>query len=139
MAEQQQRGRPGVGRRGHGARAPRRPRSSQTQRRFKDGTYASRIRFTDSPTSGKDGDHVNETFFAIGPQQRFDFDPDFSELDFTEYLPNGGWGATGPIAYQTSYNGYRLDPWDPHNAHSQQTRSLERLAHRGRRRCRAGT
>ncbi|WP_155856021.1 glycoside hydrolase family 16 protein [Cellulomonas sp. URHD0024] len=94
------------------------------ERRFKDGTYASRIRFTDSPTSGKDGDHVNETFFAIGPQQRFDYDPDYSELDFTEYLPNGGWGARGPIAYQTSYNGYRLEPWDPHNAHSQQTSSL---------------
>ena len=34
-------------------------------------------------------------------------------------------GSVRPwIAYQTSYNGYRLDPWAPHNAHSQQTSSL---------------
>ncbi|MEN0128607.1 MAG: ricin-type beta-trefoil lectin domain protein [Brevundimonas sp.] len=94
-----------------------------TARRFQNGTYASRIKFTDGPASGNDGDHVNETFFAIGPAQRYDYDPEYSELDFTEYLPNGGWGVGGPIAYQTSYNGYRLEPWDPHNKHSQQTRS----------------
>ena len=28
-----------------------------TQKRFLDGTYASRIRFTDTPASGTDGDH----------------------------------------------------------------------------------
>jgi len=96
----------------------------QTRQRFLAGTYASRIKFHDTPDSGTDGDHVNETFFAIGPAQRYDYDPLYSELDFSEYLPNGGWGAVGPINYQTSYNGYREDPWDPHNKHSQQTTSL---------------
>lgn len=95
-----------------------------TRKRFLNGTYASRIRFTDAPVSGADGDHINETFFAIGPAQRYDYDPLYSELDFSEYLPNGGWGATGPINYQTSYNGYRAEPWDPRNAQSSQTRSL---------------
>ncbi len=97
----------------------------QTRQRFQNGTYASRIKFHDAPVSGTDGDHFNETFFAIGPAQRFDYDPLYSELDFSEYLPNGGWGAQGPINYETSYNGYREDPWDPHNAHSSQTSSLD--------------
>ncbi|GAB7048301.1 carbohydrate-binding protein [Catenuloplanes indicus] len=96
----------------------------QTERRFFEGTYAARIKFSDAPVSGPDGDHINETFFAIGPAQRFDYDPLYSELDFSEYLPNGGWGVTGSINYQTSWNGYREDPWDPYNAHSQQTGSL---------------
>jgi hypothetical protein len=97
----------------------------QEKYRFKDGTYASRIKFHDTPASGADGDHVNETFFAIGPPQKFDYDPDYSELDFSEYLPNGGWGVTGNINYQTSWNGYQADPWDPHNAHSEQAKSFD--------------
>lgn len=58
-----------------------------TERKFKNGTYAARVRFSDAPVSGPDGDHVNQTFFAIGPAQRHTFDPDYSELDFSEYLP----------------------------------------------------
>jgi hypothetical protein len=96
----------------------------QTQLRFFEGTYAARIKFSDAPVSGPDGDHINETFFAIGPAQRYDYDPLYSELDFSEYLPNGGWGVNGSINYQTSWNGYKEDPWDPYNAHSQQTGSL---------------
>ncbi|WP_033339663.1 carbohydrate-binding protein [Catenuloplanes japonicus] len=96
----------------------------QNQLRFFEGTYAARIKFSDAPVSGPDGDHINETFFAIGPAQRFDYDPLYSELDFSEYLPNGGWGVTGSINYQTSWNGYKEEPWDPYNAHSQQTGSL---------------
>lgn len=96
----------------------------QNQMRFFDGTYSARVRFTDTPAAGTDGDHVNETFFAIGPEQRYDYDPLYSELDFSEYLPNGGWGVSGPIDYETSWNGYREDPWDPHNAHSSQNGSL---------------
>ena len=97
----------------------------QTRLRFFEGTYASRIKFHDVPASGPDGDHVNETFFTIGPPQRFDYDPLYSELDFSEYLPNGGWGVTGSIDYQTSWNGYKEDPWDPHNAHSQEATSFD--------------
>jgi carbohydrate binding protein with CBM5/12 domain len=96
----------------------------QVQQRFFNGTYASRIKFQDTPVSGTDGDHVNETYFTIGPAQRYNYDPLYSELDFSEYLPNGGWGVTGSINYQTSWNGYQEDPWAPHNAHSQQAGSI---------------
>jgi hypothetical protein len=98
-------------------------RSSQL--RFQDGTYASRIKFQDTPASGSDGDHINETYFVIGPPQRYNYDPQYSELDFSEYLPNGGWGVSGPIDYETSWNGYQEDPWDPRNAHSSQNGSLD--------------
>jgi len=94
-----------------------------TQKRFLDGTYASRIRFTDTPTAGNDGDHVNETFFTISPLNG-DLDPTYSELDISEYLPNGGWGETGPINYQTSWYTYRNDPWFADNQHSEERQSF---------------
>jgi hypothetical protein len=95
-----------------------------TQKRYLDGTYASRIRFTDTPVSGPDGDHINETFFTISPLNG-DLDPTYSELDISEYLPNGGWGETGPINYQTSWYTYRNDPWYADNVHSSQRDSLD--------------
>jgi hypothetical protein len=95
-----------------------------TQKRYLDGTYASRIRFADAPVSGADGDHVNETFFTISPLAG-DLDPTYSELDFSEYLPNGGWGETGPINYQTSWYTYRNDPWYADNVHSEERRSFD--------------
>jgi len=95
-----------------------------TQKRYLDGTYASRIRFADTPASGSDGDHVNETFFTISPLNG-DLDPTYSELDFSEYLPNGGWGETGPINYQTSWYTYRNDPWFADNVHSQELQSFD--------------
>ncbi|WP_238012858.1 glycosyl hydrolase [Dactylosporangium sp. AC04546] len=60
-----------------------------TRQRFFDGTYATRIRFTDAP-AGPNGAHVYQTFFTITPLAR-DNDPSYSEMDF-EYLPAGGWG-----------------------------------------------
>jgi len=94
-----------------------------SQKRYLDGTYASRIKFTDTPASGADGDHVNETFFTISPLNG-DLDPTYSELDFSEYLPNGGWGETGPINYQTSWYTYRNDPWYADNVHSEERQSF---------------
>lgn len=96
----------------------------QNQLRFRDGTYASRIRFTDKPTEGQGGDHVNETYFVISPL-RYDYDPLYSELDFSEYLPNGGWGETQPANFQTSYYTFRADPWDAKEAHDVQRRSFD--------------
>ena len=95
-----------------------------TQQRYLDGTYASRIRFTDTPASGTDGDHINETFFTISPLNG-DLDPTYSELDISEYLPNGGWGEQGPINYQTSWYTYRNEPWLADNVHSEQRSSLD--------------
>ncbi|MEV0634144.1 cellulose binding domain-containing protein [Streptomyces sp. NPDC050619] len=59
-------------------------------REFHDGTYAARIHFSDEPTEGENGDHVNQTFYTIGGSGRT-----YSELD-NEYMPNGGWGRLGP-------------------------------------------
>jgi hypothetical protein len=95
-----------------------------TQKRFLDGTYASRIRFTDTPTGGNDGDHINQTFFTISPLNG-DLDPTYSELDISEYLPNGGWAEQGPINYQTSWYTYRNEPWLADNVHSEQRSSLD--------------
>ncbi|MFE2282617.1 cellulose binding domain-containing protein [Streptomyces sp. NPDC059443] len=63
------------------------------------GTLAARVYLTDKPTSGPNGDHVVETFFAISPAES---SPQYSELDF-EYTPNGGWGAPGPRLDTTSW------------------------------------
>jgi hypothetical protein len=95
-----------------------------SQKRYLDGTYASRIRFTDTPVGGTDGNHVNQTYFTISPLNG-DLDPTYSELDFSEYLPNGGWGETGPINYQTTWYTYRNDPWYADNQHSEQRSSLD--------------
>ena len=95
-----------------------------TQKRYLEGTYASRVRFTDAPISGNDGDHINQTFFTITPLA-FANDPQYSELDISEYLPNGGWGETGPINYQTTWYTYRNEPWYADNLHSSQRSSLD--------------
>jgi hypothetical protein len=75
-----------------------------TQRKFFEGTYAARVYFNDAPTSGQNGDHVNQTFYTITPDDSL-----YSELD-NEYLPNGGWGAPGPTLYTTSW--YSSDAFD---------------------------
>lgn len=75
-----------------------------TQRKFLEGTYAARVYFTDAPVSGQNGDHVNETFYTITPDESL-----YSELD-NEYLPNGGWGAPGPTLYTTTW--YSADAMD---------------------------
>lgn len=58
--------------------------------KFREGTYAARIHFTDKPAEGDKGDHVNQTFYTIGGKGS-----KYSELD-NEYMPNGGWGRPGP-------------------------------------------
>ncbi|RCG32831.1 hydrolase [Sphaerisporangium album] len=87
------------------------------QRKFLEGTYAARVKFSDAPLSGPDGDNIVETFFTITPLNA-DLDPDYSEQDF-EYLPNGGWGEQGNIMYTTSWETYRNDPWLAVNVHNE--------------------
>jgi hypothetical protein len=67
------------------------------QRKFREGTYASRVRFRDAPSTGPAGDQPVESFYAISPLKR-PLDPDYSELDF-EYLPAGGWGLQRSIGF----------------------------------------
>jgi hypothetical protein len=88
------------------------------QRKFFEGTYASRVRFMDAPITGASGDPVVQTFFTITPLA-YDLDPNYSEMDF-EYLPNGGWGETRPTLYETTWETYRADPWFADNVSAAQ-------------------
>ena len=89
------------------------PGTQQTQlchaRKYLNGTYAARIRFDTS----KGGDALVQTFYAVAPL-RFDYDPEYSELDW-EYLPYGGWDEAKPRIYGVSWHTVRLDPWDAYN------------------------
>lgn len=82
-------------------------------RKYLNGTYAARVKFADQPVSGQDGDPVIQTFYAASPL-RFDFDPEFSELDW-EYLPNGGWGSPLARLYSITWQTVRIEPWTAHN------------------------
>jgi hypothetical protein len=93
-------------------------RTNQTQichqRKYFEGTYAARVRFTDSPLSGPGGDQMVESFYTISPLKA-PMDPDYSELDF-EYLPNGGWGIEGPTLYGTTWETFSPEPnWKKDN------------------------
>jgi hypothetical protein len=78
------------------------------QRKFLEGTYAARVRFSDAPAMGRDGDAIVQTFYTISPLE-YDLDPDYSELDF-EYLPNGGWGFGNNVFFATTWETFRPDP-----------------------------
>jgi len=92
------------------------------QRKFLAGTYAARVRLSDTPVQGPDGDVVVQTFYAVSPL-RFDFDPEYSELDW-EYLPNGGWGDARTRLYGVTWQTVRLNPWTAYNAPVQVFREL---------------
>ena len=84
------------------------------QRKFLEGTYAARVRFTDAPVSGPGGDQIVESFYTISPLKA-PMDPDYSELDY-EYLPNGGWGIDGPTLYATTWETFSPEPnWKKDN------------------------
>jgi hypothetical protein len=84
------------------------------QRKFLEGTYAARVRFSDSPVSGPTGDQLVQSFYTISPLKA-PWDPDYSELDW-EYLPNGGWGIDGPTLYATTWETFYPEPnWKKDN------------------------
>ena len=78
------------------------------QRKYREGTYAARVMFSDAPAAGPDGDQVVQTFYTISPLAA-DLDPDYSELDF-EYLPNGGWGSPAHTFFFTTWETFRPEP-----------------------------
>lgn len=89
-------------------------KTRQTQfchaRKYREGTYAARIFFRDTPSYGPDGDEVIQTFYAISPLKA-PMDKNYSETDF-EYLPNGGWGENSkPAMWTTSWDTFQLEPW----------------------------
>jgi hypothetical protein len=83
------------------------------RRKVLEGTYAARVRFSDEPLAGIDGDPVIQAFYASSPL-RFDFDPEFSEIDW-EYLPNGGWGSPRTRLYAITWQTARVEPWLAYN------------------------
>jgi hypothetical protein len=92
-------------------------------RKYFEGTYAARVRFSDAPVRGPDGDVIVQTFYAVSPL-RFDFDPQYSELDW-EYLPNGGWGDPKTRLYGVSWQTVRIEPWQAFNQPHQEFRSMD--------------
>jgi len=92
-------------------------------RKYFEGTYAARVRFSDVPVRGPDGDVVVQTFYAVAPL-RFDFDPEYSEFDW-EYLPNGGWGDPATRLYGVSWQTVRIEPWLTYNQAHQEFRSMD--------------
>jgi hypothetical protein len=92
------------------------------QRKYLEGTYAARVRFSDEPASGTDGDEVVQTFYMITPYDK-PFNPDYSEMDF-EYLPNGGWGGAPTTMHVTTWETVQIEPWDADNLSNSQQGSL---------------
>jgi len=86
------------------------------QRKYREGTYAARVRFVDNPVFGAGGDQLVESFYTISPLKA-PMDPDYSELDF-EYLPNGGWGSNGPTLFVTTWETFSPEPnWQKDNVY----------------------
>ena len=84
------------------------------ERKYLEGTYAARVRFTDQPISGPGGDQLVQSFYTISPLKA-PMDLDYSELDW-EYLPNGGWGIDGPTLYATTWETFSPEPnWKKDN------------------------
>ena len=92
------------------------------QRKYQEGTYAARVRFSDEPAAGSDGDQVVQTFYVITPYDE-PLNPDYSEMDF-EYLPNGGWGGSPTTLHFTTWETVRIEPWNAINASSSRIESL---------------
>ena len=92
------------------------------QRKYLEGTYAARVRFSDQPVSGVDGDQVVQTFYTITPYLE-PLDPDYSEMDY-EYLPNGGWGSGDLSFYVTTWETVQIEPWNADNTSSATRGSL---------------
>jgi hypothetical protein len=86
------------------------------QRKYLEGTYAARVRFSDEPVSGADGDEVVQTFYTITPYLQ-PLDPDYSEMDY-EYLPNGGWGSPDLTFHVTTWETVQIEPWNANNTSS---------------------
>ncbi|WP_447008943.1 glycoside hydrolase family 16 protein [Saccharothrix sp. DSM 118769] len=87
----------------------------QGERRFREGTYATRVRFADAPVDGEDGDHIMQAYLALSPAKG-DYDPLYSQLSFTEYTPNGAWGGNEPLRSHASFYTLRADPYDAKQA-----------------------
>jgi hypothetical protein len=92
------------------------------QRKYLEGTYAARVRFSDQPVSGIDGDQIVQTFYTITPYIEPLY-PDYSEMDY-EYLANGGWGSSDLTFFVTTWETVQIEPWNANNTSSSVQGSL---------------
>ena len=79
------------------------------QRKFLNGTYAARVRFSEGASAGPSGDLFVQSFYLISPIKA-PMDPSYAEVDF-EYLASGGWGASRPTLFATTWDTFQLEPW----------------------------
>lgn len=86
--------------------------------KFRNGTYAARVRFADTPESGHDGDRLVQTFFTVNDLTAPMAD-DYAAYDFG-YLPNGGWGAKRPTSPARPPGRRTTRPLAGLNQHSEQ-------------------
>jgi hypothetical protein len=97
---------------------------SQTQichkRKYLEGTYAARVRF--SRSAGSMPDMLVQSFYAITPYAK-PLDPAYSEMDF-EYLPFGGYRVAPGTLATTTWDTVSIDPWKGLNATNSTTRNL---------------
>jgi hypothetical protein len=91
-------------------------------RKYLEGTFAARVRFSDAPVEGPDGDVVIQSFYLVSPL-RFAFDPEFSEVDW-EYLPNGGWGDARTRLYGITWQTVQIEPWKSYNQAHEEFQSM---------------
>lgn len=86
---------------------------SRNEQIYKNGTWATRMYFTDAPSVGPDGDTAIETFFGL--TSYVEGREPYSEIDF-EYLPNGGWytGSETPSMWSGTY---RIVDWSDESNH----------------------
>ena len=92
------------------------------QRKFLDGTYAARVRFTEGAASGPNGDQYVQSFYLISPIKA-PMDRSYAEVDF-EYLANGGWGTFKPTLFSTTWDTFQLEPWIADRTYTNRTGSV---------------
>jgi hypothetical protein len=90
------------------------------ERKYREGTYAARVRFTDGPGP----DEIVQTFYMISPLREPNA-PEYSEIDF-EYLPQGGWGRKGSTFFTTTWETFQPEPnWKANNVSESKPRSYD--------------
>ncbi len=89
-----------------------------------EGTYASRVYFTDTPNEYEDANI--QTFYTIVSYLHAEDGSKYSELDF-EYMASDKWGISpnNPVMYLTAWNRYIADPWQAWKRYSAYDESFE--------------